>query len=478
MPRKPKQEKKTVTVIVSGKPINVILHPPTGARKSWYTYWPGLVSSISTGQPKLEDAIVVAENMVKNGGKKPTLADAVLSDEEFEEIQRVHFGRKQDPAAKERAEKTLASCLDAIAAFREITCLKPIASATADECAAFQRKALTLPKNWRLKYPNSPEQVKCLSANTVLKWSRSLQAAFERANRNATKRKCVRGVVDEKKLLTTNPWNQFPWIEGKARPIRQFDSSELVAFLDHFEKQWSGITVATTLAKVFLWSSGRRLEVASLIWPQLRVVGAEYHFEIVGKWGVEKWFRVPDGLYRELLVLRTDSPFVFAVYPKQVRHFYEQSCWHGPAKNVVGEFDPENLANWFYKKLKAWSRSLPKGHTSTHIFRKTSLQYARSGEDINRCVAQDARVSETVLMTNYVKETDEQLRAKSNRTYERILASLSPEVARRYGHAEPKANQLEQQIQVAVAARDWPLAAKLTAKLAARNTPGSRIGSG
>jgi hypothetical protein len=92
---------------------------------------------------------------------------------------------------------------------------------------------------------------------------------------------------------------------------------------------------------------------------------------------------------------------------------------------------PSNLANWFYKKLKAWSRTLPKGYATTHIFRKTSLQYARNGEDINRQVAQDARVSEAVLMTHYVQETDEQRRAKSNRTYERILASLSPEVARR-----------------------------------------------
>jgi hypothetical protein len=187
--------------------------------------------------------------------------------------------------------------------------------------------------------------------------------------------------------------------------------------------------------------------------------------QIIGKWGVEKWFLVPEGLYRELVALRMGSTFVFAVYPKQVRRYYEQSCRHGPAKNVVGEFAPENLANWFYKKLKAWSKSLPKGHASTHIFRKTSLQYARSGEDINRQVAQDARVSETVLMTNYVKETDEQLRAKSNRTYERILASLSPEVAHRYGHVEPKADQLEQQIQVAVAAKDWTLAARLTARL-------------
>jgi len=305
----------------------------------------------------------------------------------------------------------------------------------------------------------------------VLKWSRSLQAAFERANRNATKRKCIRGVVDEKKLQTENPWNQFPWIEGKERPIRQFDGEELLAFLDHFENKWAGITVATALARVFLWSSGRRLEMASLTWPHLRMIGPEYHFHVVGKWGIEKWFRVPDGLHRELLSLRTDSPFVFSVYPDQVRRFYQQSPWHGPAKNVEQAFSPENLANWFYKKIVRWSKSLAKGHATTHIFRKTSLQYARSGEDINRQVAADARVSETVLMKNYVKETDEQMRAKSNRTYDRIMASLSPEVARRYGHVELKPKPLEEQIQAAVAARDWPLAAKLTAERAAGRQP-------
>src|SRR5437660_1425260 len=70
-----------------------------------------------------------------------------------------------------------------------------------------------------------------VSPNTVLKWSRSLQAAFERANRNAG-RKCVRGVVDERRLLTVNPWNQFTWIGGRSKPIRQFDMDELLSFLD------------------------------------------------------------------------------------------------------------------------------------------------------------------------------------------------------------------------------------------------------
>jgi hypothetical protein len=40
------------------------------------------------------------------------------------------------------------------------------------------------------------------------------------------------------------------------------------------------------------------------------------------------------------------------------------------------------------------------------------------------------------MMASYVKETDEQMRQKSNRTFSRILASLSPDVARRYGRIE------------------------------------------
>jgi hypothetical protein len=59
---------------------------------------------------------------------------------------------------------------------------------------------------------------------------------------------------------------------------------------------------------------------------------------------------------------------------------------------------------------KDWSKSNLKGPAFVHIFRKTTLQHARRGEDIARQIARDAMVSESVLMTNYVKETDEEMR--------------------------------------------------------------------
>ena len=270
MPRKPKPEKQTITVLVNGTPVAVILHPPTGTRPSWYAYWNGLVASKSTGQRTLADAILAAENMVKGGGKRATVAGAVLSDEEFEAVQRAHFARKTDPAAKARAATTLEECLDAISAFKSITGLERIAAATPDDCARFQAQGLTRPKNWRKQHPRSKKTEERVSPNTVLKWSRMLQAAFERANRCAGK-KCVRGVVEEAKLLSANPWTQFPWIEGTASAIRQFDGEELLGLLDYLETTWAAVSVAALAAKLFLWSCCRKLEVAGLTWGAGRV---------------------------------------------------------------------------------------------------------------------------------------------------------------------------------------------------------------
>ena len=127
--------------------------------------------------------------------------------------------------------------------------------------------------------------------------------------------------------------------------------------------------------------------------------------------------------------------------------------------------DPARYEEAVLKKIPEYV-DRTKGRAFVHHFRKTGLQHARRGEDINREVAADARVGESVLMTSYVKETDEELRAKSNRTYQRIVASLSPEVAERYGYCEPGKNTLEEKLNAAVAAGDWHLVTRLSSELA------------
>jgi len=292
----------------------------------------------------------------------------------------------------------------------------------------------------------------------------ALQAAWERACKTSGK-KCIRGVVDESKLLTSNPWSQFTWIEGFERPLRQFDGKELVGLHNYLDRKWPGVTIAKLLAKLLLWSCGRRAEITALTWQQLREVGQEHHFQVVGKWGIKKWFRVPEGLYQELLNARTDSEFVLAAYNDQLRQFYEAGSRRSAAKTIGSEFSPACLGDWFYERLVKWSADLPKGHAHTHIFRKTSLQYARRGEDVISQVAKDARVTGAVMMKHYVEENYPEMRAASNRTFERILASLPPDVAVQYGHVAAPDSSLEARLQAAIAAKDWDLATAISSQL-------------
>jgi integrase len=271
------------------------------------------------------------------------------------------------------------------------------------------------------------------------------------------------GAWDE--LLKDNPWKQFTWIEGFVSPIRQYDAGELISLLDFLNENWKGVTVASSFAKVLLWSSARRAEVTSLTWNQLSTVGNERHFRIVGKWGVKKWFRIPEGLYQELQSIRTASSFVFAAYNGQLKNHYRQTTRPGTTKNIGDEFEPDSIGNWLYNRIVDWSAKQPKGRASLHVFRKTSLQYARRGEDASQKVANDARVSERVMMRHYVEEGDPELRESSNRIYNRLLASLPPEVAVRYGYVAPAVSTLEDQLASAMMAKDWKLVAEISAKM-------------
>ena len=117
--------------------------------------------------------------LLGNDGELGRAEDLGLSDEESEEIQRRHFAKKKDPAAAQRAQKSLKSCLEAISAFREITGVRPVSLATPDDCERFQTQAQQRPWNWRKKYPKGKEaNGRVLGPNTILKWSRELQAAF------------------------------------------------------------------------------------------------------------------------------------------------------------------------------------------------------------------------------------------------------------------------------------------------------------
>ena len=74
------------------------------------------------------------------------------------------------------------------------------------------------------------------------------------------------------------------------------------------------------------------------------------------------------------------------------------------------------------------------------------------------------------MMAHYVTERDEEMRQSSNRTYHRILLSLSLEVATRYGYQpDDETKELEGRLALATAAKDWDAVTKFAKELASRN---------
>ena len=458
MPRKPKREERhEIHVLHNGTTVKVTLFPPRpGSReKSWNAYWKGLKTRRSTGKKTFAEAIEAATAMVQ-GRPSGTHAHECPSDEEFVEIQRRHFSKKGDGNGQ---GASLASVLQAVDAFKRVSGLIPICRATPDDCERFQTEALKLLRNWRSQHPKSKPETRTISAATVKKWLVSLHGAFGRVNDNAG-RKCVRGVVPPERLLTSNPWQRFTWIEPPKKKIEQFQGDDLLKLLHHFRKTWPGVTAAEAMLKLYVWSWARREQIAGLRWTDLRVVEDECHFDTVGKRGKEWWFRIPKSVYEELLTFKTESPYVFAKLMDQIREFHATEGRKSAAK-MVREFSVYNAGRWFYEQVKKWD-----SEADVHMFRKTSLQYARAGQDAAQSLAKDARVSEGVMMNHYVKEEDLQFRAASNAMYRRLCLSMTPEVARAFGHEHSATAILEQRLRDAIGSRNWPLVGEVAKKLA------------
>ncbi len=272
--------------------------------------------------------------------------------------------------------------------------------------------------------------------------------------------------MPESKLLEDNPWRKFTWIEGSDKKLRQFDHSELLSLLDFFETEWPGLAFAPAFVKVMLWSWARRLEVSSLRWIDERKVGSECHFQSTGKWDVTKWFRIPESLRSELETRRTKSEFVFGEFPQRLQEFHHQRGDTAASRRVRMDFVPDNLGDWMYHQIKDCSATQPNGSAYLHVFRKTTLQYALSAEHIQKSVADDASISASVLMSNYAQVADEELRHKSNRTYQRIRNGLSSEVANRYGWDTRPSDEILERLDQARLKGDWESVARLAQELA------------
>ena len=136
------------------------------------------------------------------------------------------------------------------------------------------------------------------------------------------------------------------------------------------------------------------------------------------------------------------------------------------ADNVSQQYDPTAFADWFHSKMVRWSKTAPNGHATQHAFRKTGLQLAYQGGVADSLIASDASITDSVMHGNYVDDTDQELLLKSNRTFERIVASLPLKVAERYGYnPEEEGAGLPDLLKAAIDRQDWDVVEELMAKI-------------
>jgi hypothetical protein len=112
--------------------------------------------------------------------------------------------------------------------------------------------------------------------------------------------------------------------------------------------------------------------------------------------------------------------------------------------------------------MKDWS----KGKGTVHMLRKTTMRYARAGQDLNEALARDASVTASVMLGHYAPNEDPNMRASSNRMFRRIRDGLGLTVAKAFGYEESPTEALEQRLREATIAKDWELVGRLSADLA------------
>ena len=150
------------------------MFPPKGAGSRVRATGAGLEARKATGHTNFDDAVGAVNDMLGNGGNKGKLKEAILSDEEFDEIQRRHYGKKQKTEAKRRAEKSLVAWKPSL----------PFGQSLDSSLSRLQHQAIvndfsTMPDTSEESAievsATANENVENLSANTVVKWSVALR---------------------------------------------------------------------------------------------------------------------------------------------------------------------------------------------------------------------------------------------------------------------------------------------------------------
>jgi len=358
---------KRLTIPTDGELLTVYLHPPGTVGNTRYWAFSCREASITKKSLKcnsLKDAKLTAIKLLT----APKSEDESKSEEtltwgDWDSIQVAYYRKK---ANEKRANRTLEECRKAMRLFVRITGAPDASSVDADMVDRFQSEGVQRKKGDGKPY----------SASTVWKTMAHMSSSFNRCRISAGKR-CVRGVVDQSKLLMVNAFEEVNWIEPTQPRKLQFSREGLKAFL-----AWAylaGCPLLSLFAKVSLWARGRIEEMSELGWDWIDDQGYVGIPDEQAKWGKGKLVKIPLLLVEELRRYRGSGPFVWERYVEQVRD-YHRNTGHLASAHKMLDFSPARLKVHFQKQIQRWAKTSENVGLSHHAFRRTGLQWSREGQ--------------------------------------------------------------------------------------------------
>ncbi|MGB8854167.1 MAG: hypothetical protein WCC69_11445 [Pirellulales bacterium] len=341
---------------------------------------------------------------------------------EFERVQAEHFklGGRGKAAAKTQAS------FDGIwRSLRSVLEFQVIQEVTAAHALQYVR---TLQKSSKARNHKHRKKVaEPMSPNTVRKHVRTLAAAW---NRVLLGHPDAIGGIQEKRMVTVNPWeqvrNQVPKPGPKGDPVQfDLDNGELEKFLNQFANR----PVAELFLITTCWAAGRIEEMSHLGWSWFDgnyIVIPEW----IGKKGRGKVVRIPDALRKRLEVIRVPGEdYVFSGFQQEVKE---------ASGRDTKPFEPQRLI-WRMEKLvkdAAIAIGRPTGLTH-HALRRTVMELSDEGELMEKEKESAKKLQTTVgnKRRNYLKRGGKKRFALADGLYENLTVALRdyPRLAARLG---------------------------------------------
>ena len=244
---------------------------------------------------------------------------------------------------------------------------RPITRATPDDCAAFQRKALKLPKTTAAShYPRASRRSPPATAPTPSSSGRSPSRRPGSGPGGPAARSASAGVVDERSCWRTTPGGSSPGSRASTGP----SASSTARSCSPCWTTWSasgpayrGRADGQGLLLVLRPAVG---SIGLTLGPAPDASAREWHFQVVGKWGVKKWFRCPQAVPGAARRPHRRPPRLRRLHG-QLRQFHREERPGGRPGELVNEtFSPACLGDWFHERLAEWSAACPKaGPTRT-----------------------------------------------------------------------------------------------------------------